>query len=349
MRNLLDWRRIAGILVAAGLLVLTFHNVNLGELWRDLKSIRPLYLVTAFVSAVGMNWAKGMRWREIILPIRPITQTRAFSLFHVGQMINLSLPVLTGQAGRIVMLAKQENLSKTFCLTTIALEVLFDGISLVILMYLTSFVFPFSEDFRFKQICVAVVLGVVILIIVTILRNQRALEYFGKKRLRRRFPRLYGSLRKWAKSVADGLEALNSWTQIVKIGFYSVLVWIFHIGAAVSLIMAFEFAVDDWAKMVEIGLVVIVVNSIMLLVPISPGNIGSFQFVVKGTLVELFKVSSAKATAFSLLMHFMDVVPVFIIGILFLFTNQFAFRKLREEAVAKVRESDESESVENKN
>ena len=137
----MDWKKLLGVAVAIGLLFLSFYKVNLRELWSSIAQLNFLYLFASFCSAVAMNWAKGMRWRALIREVKPVSKTRMFALFHVGQMINLSLPALTGQAGRIVMLSKAEGLSKTLCFTTVAMEVLFDGISLIVLVYLASFIF----------------------------------------------------------------------------------------------------------------------------------------------------------------------------------------------------------------
>ncbi|MGB5137896.1 MAG: hypothetical protein WBP29_05140, partial [Candidatus Zixiibacteriota bacterium] len=87
------------------------------------------------------------------------------------------------------------------------------------------------------------------------------------------------------------------------------------------------------------GVVVVIVNSFLLMIPISPGNIGSFQFIVIGVLHEFFNVPKPEAAAFSLVLHFMDIVPVFVIGIYFLFTNHITFRKLRAEAESRAHEA----------
>ena len=49
------------------------------------------------------------------------------------------------------------------------------------------------------------------------------------------------------------------------------------------------------------------------------------------TALSLFDVSHAEAAAFSIVLHFMDYAPVFTIGFIMLITNNFSFKKLREE------------------
>lgn len=334
VKKYLDWRKILPIAIAVGLLFASFYKVNFRELWHALTRLNFFFLAGSVVGAVLMNWAKGMRWRALISDVKPISKMRVFALFHVAQMINLSLPALTGQAARIVMLAKQENLSKTFCFTTVVMEVLFDGISLIVLMYAASFIFAFPDWVREAEIYAAIGVGVCLSILIILMRNERGLQYFGKTIIRRRFPKSYEKSQKWMSSISSGLASLRSGRGIFQVSFYSILVWLFHISISVMLIQAFNLDVPAWA-----GIVVVIVNSFLLLVPISPGNLGSFQIVVIWAL-SLFSVPHSEAAAFSIVLHFMDIAPVFLIGLCFLLTSHVTFRKLREETV---RGSEETE------
>lgn len=332
--KILDWKKLLGVVVAIGLLYLSFHNVDLRALWHSVTRIHPIYLLGAVVSAVFMNWAKGMRWRALIRDVKVISKPRAFALFHVGQMINLSIPMLGGQAGRIVMLAKQEGLSKTFCFTTVAMEVLCDAVSLVLLIYLASFLFAIPSWIREVEIFAAVGVGLMILTLILLMRYERGLAYFGKKTIRRRFPRLYKKLEKWTTSMSQGIAAVRSSRGVFTLGFYSLLVWFFHIGICVMLIQAFGLKAPFWA-----GAVVVIINSFLLLIPVSPGNLGSFQITVI-TALSFFDVSHAEAAAFSIVLHFLDYAPVFTIGFILLITNNFSFKKLREETVREAQQGE---------
>lgn len=294
-----------------------------------------MFILCAFTCAATVNWAKAMRWRALVFDVKEISHIRSLALFHVTQMVNLSLPALTGQAARIVLLARQEKLSKTFCATTVAMEVLFDGISLVVLVYLASFLFAFPDWIREAEIYAAIAVGLILTLGIITWRNQRALEYFGKKKIKRRFPRFYEKLKGWVSSITSGMTSLRSSKRILEVTFYSVIVWLLHVGGTVMLILAFGLNVPVWA-----GVVVIIVNSFLLLIPLTPGNIGSFQLIVKGTLVELFGVAASPAFAFSIILHLMDVVPAFVGGIFFLFSHHITFKKLREEAQVGAQEAE---------
>jgi uncharacterized protein (TIRG00374 family) len=177
-------------------------------------------------------------------------------------------------------------------------------------------------------------LGTILIVVVTAWRNQRALEYFGKKWIRRRFPTFYTKLEKWTDSMINGMASLKSGKRILEVSGYSILIWLFHVMIAVLLIQAFRLDIRAWA-----GVVVVIINSFLLMIPISPGNIGSFQFIVINVLHEFFNVPKAGAAAFSLVLHVMDIVPVFVFGIYFLFTNHITFRAMRREAEEEAHQS----------
>jgi hypothetical protein len=337
VKSVFDWKKIAGVVIAIGLLFASFYKVDLKELWKTLTGVNFLYLAGALCSSIAMNWSKGMRWRALLRQVKVISRLRVFALFHVSQMINLSLPALTGQAGRIVMLSKQEGLSKTFCFTTVVMEVLFDGISLILLMYLASFIFAFPVWIREAEIYAAIVLGAVFIILLFVIHNERGLAHFGKTTIRRKFPKLYGKLEIWTRSISNGLSSLRSGKGVIEVSYYSVLIWMFHVGISIMLIQAFKLDVPAWA-----GVVIVIVNTFLLLVPISPGNLGSFQLAVIWAL-SLFSVPHSEAAAFSIVLHFMDIFPVFLIGIYFLFTSHVTFKKLREDTVRGVEEPESNQ------
>jgi len=173
-----------------------------------------------------------------------------------------------------------------------------------------------------------------VLTLILLMRYERGLAYFGKKTIRRRFPRLYKKLEKWTGSMSHGIASMRSRRGILTIGFYSLLVWLFHIGICIMLIRAFGLKAPFWA-----GAVVVMINSFLLLIPVSPGNLGSFQITVIGAL-SLFDVSHAEAAAFSIVLHFMDYAPVFAIGFIMLTTNQLFFQKLRQETVLEAQQQE---------
>ena len=119
--------------------------------------------------------------------------------------------------------------------------------------------------------------------------------------------------------------------------FYSLLLWVSHALVMVFTIMMFGIDMPIWG-----ALVILVVNSVLLMFPITPGNLGTFQWACIASMA-LFNVDKSSALSFSIILHMMDMIPVFMAGLIFLYLDHLRFSELREESLKEsAQTSDES-------
>jgi len=72
-----------------------------------------------------------------------------------------------------------------------------------------------------------------------------------------------------------------------------------------------------------------IVNTIVLLVPITPGNAGTFEVAVSTSLAA-FSVGRSDAVLFALALHLMDLLPSFGFGYLFLHMEKLSLKEIKE-------------------
>jgi hypothetical protein len=80
-------------------------------------------------------------------------------------------------------------------------------------------------------------------------------------------------------------------------------------------------------------MVILIVNTIVIMVPVSPGNIGTFQLACVVGLA-FFGVRKDEALGFSILLHLTEIGPVFVLGSIASFSQHV---RLREYKSAQVR------------
>ncbi|MBD3216884.1 MAG: flippase-like domain-containing protein [candidate division Zixibacteria bacterium] len=327
-------RWIFGILLALVLLVLCFYDLDFSQLWQTLTKIRFTYLIPAFLLGMLKVFFTAMRWKMLIDKRKDISVRRIYSVYSFGQLVNISLPALTGQAARVIILNKTENLPKTFGATTILMEATFDGLCLILLLTVSSFFFTFPGWITRYVFILGLVLLALIAAYTLILINRRGLTYLGKKKIRRRFPRFYKKLEKLAKSFNSGIESLTSLRHISIVFMYSCLMWICSVGVVVFLIAAFDEAfgleVPYWMAMILVS-----ITAFFTTVPITPGNVGTFQWIVIGILKQVYggDVTKEVAVGFSIILHFLNLLPVWITGLFFLFRDHFGVKEIRKESL----------------
>ena len=73
-----------------------------------------------------------------------------------------------------------------------------------------------------------------------------------------------------------------------------------------------------------------VVNTLALMIPITPGNAGTFELAVVAPLLAL-KIIKSDAVLFALALHILDLIPIFVMGFLFLRTERLTLKEIKEE------------------
>lgn len=328
LKSLLKYKRAWGLVVAAVLLYLSFHDLETEKISSIISRADYSMLIPAAGFAFLMNVFKSLRWRVIIDPTKCISVRNMLSIFSVGQMVNVSLPALTGQAARILLLSKQARLPKTYSATTVVLEVMFDGMALLILLAASSTLVVFPGWIARSGILAGLVLVVLLTGFLLIVHNRRRIRIFGRRRFRARFPRLFEKIRNVSHSFADALDMLKSTRHTLLGALYSLGVWVSHVLVIYFIIIALEIDMPPGG-----ALVILAVNSLLLMFPITPGNLGTFQWACVFSMTTLFGVPKESSISFSVVLQVMDLVPVYVAGILFLMIDRLDFKELRHETI----------------
>jgi hypothetical protein len=72
------------------------------------------------------------------------------------------------------------------------------------------------------------------------------------------------------------------------------------------------------------AMVFVAVTTFFTIVPITPGNLGTFQWIVIGIIKQTYgTIPKEVAVGFSIIFHFMNLLPIWITGLFFLFKDHF--------------------------
>ena len=331
MPSILKKKQFWGGLIAAGILVFLFYDLDLPRILELARRIRLVYLLPVLVCTTLLIVFKSLRWKIIVSRVRKVLFWPTLSLYATSQLIGVLLPALTGQAGRVILFSRKGNFSKTYCFSTIFLEVVLDGAGLIMLMLLSSSVFVFPSQYRFVSYVIAGTTGFLLIMFYLSLNFQEKLEALGYRKLRRRSLKVFLVLRKFLRSFNDGISVMKSTDKLLVVSVLTFLSWASHIISVYFLFHMFNFNLPIWA-----AVVVIIINYLALMVPITPGNIGSFQLAVVGGL-NIFSVPKTEAVLFSVVLYLVDMLPMLALSAFFLFTEHFSLSEISgEEALLEV-------------
>ena len=314
-----------GSIIALLLLTFCVKDIHMDDVRRLTERVNPYYIIPTLILSFGMIIFKALRWQTIVEKTKRISSGRVIPLFSAAQVINIIMPALTGQIGRIVLLAKKEGLSKSFVFSTVVLEVLFDALSLLIfIVALSAASFAFPPEYRQVGIIIAIATVVLLIMLYLILHFEAPIGAFGKKILRGRWPGVYIMLKKFSRSFTRGIKMLRSSQYFIRTLLLSLAAWVSHILVIFCLFKSFGFKLP-----ILVATVVMVVNTVALMIPITPGNAGTFELAVVASLLA-FKVIKSDAVLFALALHILDLIPIFIMGCLFIFSERVTMKEIKE-------------------
>jgi uncharacterized protein (TIRG00374 family) len=336
---ILTRKRFWASVLALVLIIYLFRDFKFREVWDIIIHINFWYLIPLSITEVLIAFVRSQRWKYIIDPGKKIGTWDIFSTFSIGMMMNLLLPALTGQVARIFLLSRKEEIKKTFAFTTVVLEVLFDAMVLFgLLLFVSSFyVFP---DFLTSWWHIG---GLVVIIVAIALfwmsrHHKDATEEIenGKFAQINSFTERLIELK---TTFIYGLKMLRSSKHLFLVTGLTIISWSLQAIMVYLLIGAFDLHIDLWG-----AVVIMVINTIMVMVVVTPVNIGTFQLACVFAL-SLFKIDKQTALSFSIVLHAFNYIPPVILGWLFSLKEGLSVKRLYQERARKSDEEIELEDV----
>ncbi len=333
------FRTIAVLAVAAALVGLFLHNVELRGVVREIVRARPQWLALSLMSVCLNLVIRARRWQFLLEPLGATTFGAAFRATAVGFAANTVLPARAGEVIRPYFLARQQHdMSATGAFATIVLERLLDVVTVLIL--LASYVFFFGRDLgaanpalftAAKWAGATAGAGVfVVLAVLFVMAGDPARLGRAFARLEQVLPSaLAGLIAKVAEKFAIGLGAIRRPGRLLVALVWSFPLWL-SIGLSIwAVAMAFHLAVPFTGSFLLIALLVIGVA-----VP-TPGAIGGFHEAFRLGATMFYGAPDDAAVGAAIVLHLFSVGPALVLGLFFAAQaglNVSAMRRLAERA-----------------
>ena len=323
-----------GLAITLGLLFLFLWKIDFEQTGRELRDANYAYYLPAVALYFLTLAFRSLRWRLLLLHLKPIPATRLYPIVAIGYLANNILPLRLGEFVRAHFLGDREGVSKASGLATIGMERVLDGLTLLLFAAVMWPLLPWTDVLRSddgdpKAFWIAVsalvalgfVVGFGLLVLLAV--SPRAVQRLAS--LLASLTPL--SLRPKVEAVVylliDGLQAVRSPTKLAAVLVLSAPVWLTE--AAVYYIIALSFDLDQPFQVI---LLMTATSNLATAVPSTIGGIGPFEVVAKSTLVA-FGVTGEAAAAYAFFVHIVVLwLPVNILGVLFLWRENFSFLQL---------------------
>jgi hypothetical protein len=323
--RLLKKRLIIGILISVFFLWLAFRRVDYQELAHALKNANYLWIFPNMGLMVFSMWLRAYRWKFMVNPIKKLGLYRLFSSTMIGFMANNVLPVRLGEIVRAYSLGTKAEISKTASFATIVVERVFDGFSLLMLLWITLLISPFPDWVK-KAGNLTLVINVALFLVLILLevKTEPTLRFLNRlfgflpQKLSNKFTELLFKF-------TTGLKVFRDLPSMIWILIFSVFVW-----GVVGISNYFIFLAFDLHPPVQASFILLVMVSLAVSIPASPGYVGTFHFFCIAAL-GLFGYGKNIALPFSVVLHASQYIPITLIGLIYLKTEHLSLKVVQKE------------------
>ncbi|MGE5445711.1 MAG: lysylphosphatidylglycerol synthase transmembrane domain-containing protein [Ignavibacteriales bacterium] len=314
---------ILGISLSIIFIYLAFREIDIRALGIRLKTADLTYVFLTFLPLSVSYIARTFLWRRVISNFREVNFSNAFSALMIGFFANNILLGRIGEFVRAYVLGNKENLEKTFILGTIVIERLSDIFTLLLLLVLSTFMFPIPIWAKHMVLTTVVVFLIILAVAyLVLLKRNPFLEKLENKLFFLSNPKRQFVITNLG-SFISGLEILKKPRFILTVFTLSLLIWLFVSISVFFTLKSVNINIPNYGVLFVLSAV-----SLGLIIPSSPGYLGTYQFLCVVAL-STFSVSKEAALSFSIIHHVSWYLPSTLLGLVFLWKENLNLAKLR--------------------
>lgn len=324
-----DWKIVAGLFISLIFLFLAFRKVDFKEMATAFSNANYIYLFPIIFILIFSHWLRAIRWKYFLAPIGRIKTGPLFSALIIGYMANSFVPAHLGDVVRAYVVGRKNTVSASAVFGTVVVERIVDVFSLLVLMALTIIIFPFPEWIRKSGYITFIIIMIfsICLILLKVYR-EKGLKIMNKV-LGFLPAKLSDRLTDIVNSFLDGIVLLKNWKHYVIVFLLTFIMWVCYAYIFHLAFQAFDF-INLYSLPWYASLVLLVITTISIAVPSSPGYVGTYHYLCQIGLSELFNVQSDAALSFAFVAHGINMIPMFILGLIFISKEGMSFKSLNK-------------------
>ena len=318
-----SWKFWLGVAISALFVYWTAAGLEWRAFWAALGEARYEWIVPAVIVYFGAVWARTWRWHYMLRHMNPIPLRRLFPVVVIGYMGNNVYPARAGEVIRSYVLKRNEGVSISASLATVALERLFDGLVMCVFVFATLPLVPLPPVYRIFVVGFSALFFVALLVFLFLAAEPDRTNQLAARVIARLVPeRLRPKVGDLATKFLHGLGSLRSPREVFMIFLTSIAIWIIETATYWVVMRAFPFSVSFPALM----LMTAVVN-LFTMIPSAPGYVGTFD-TAGIEVLKSFSVVETMAAAYTIVLHIALWLPITLLGLFYMSRESLKWREI---------------------
>jgi phosphatidyl-myo-inositol alpha-mannosyltransferase len=328
--------RKAGIglagLAAAFLALLALQRIGLDQIGDSLLRATPTWVLLGLGLMCSSMVVRGVAWHAILTAALPEARLRRFDALQgtfIGVLMSATLPARLGEPSRALIVARRSGRPRDNLPTvvgSIVSQTLLNVVALVILgivMFSTVDLFSHRQRGLVAFALAPMIVLVAVLVLPALLRG-------GVPSRSRRVQAGVAKVRAALAQVRAGLRVFRSPKLGVEATALQLTAWVIQWLSCYVLLVA--LGLDDRAGLGAAAAVLFAVN-VTAVLPITPSNLGVFQFACVAVLAGAYGVGKADALAYGIILQAVEIATAVVMGAPALVKEGMSWRDVRLRAL----------------
>ncbi len=313
-----------GFAISLAFIYVAFRGQDLSRVWGALSRANYWYVIPALALYFAGVWVRAVRWSILLRPLRRLSARDLFPVVVIGYMANNALPLRAGELVRSYVLGNRTGVRKTSSLATIAVERLFDGLTMLGFILVASISIGLTSELRHLVLIAAALFGLALvgLVAVSLSHVRDRLLHAALDRLP---ARVAVPLRHATGAFHEGLGALRRRENLVQVALASVTAWLLEASMYAMVARGFGLGLDPASILLTTG-----VANLATLIPSSPGYVGPFEAGVLLALAGAVGIEREAALSFAVVVHAALYFPVTLWGLAYWWRESLSWRDVRQ-------------------
>jgi hypothetical protein len=318
---------LVGLLISIGIIVYIIHGLDMALLAQSFRKLNFAWLFLMGLIYLSGFLLRGVRWCIMLSPFKGLSIKTTTEGVIVGYAANNILPAKAGEVVRAMFLSSKEGIGRATTFGTIVIERIFDGLTILLILGVSS-LFLGMDTVKQEMVNRLVLIGCLIfgsalLLVLLGAKYRRPVEKllaFILKHLPQPVSDKAASL---LENFWDSLVGLRSRKRILFVSILSILIW-----SVEGLVFLVGFPAFRLSPNILLAYFTLAFVNLGMLLPSAPAGVGVFQ---GGNILafSLFGIGLEEALSYSIVVHFVMIIPITIVGLIILNREGLALLNLK--------------------
>lgn len=305
IKNLLF--RLLTVIVSTALLYLCFRQVNVTNLWGEIKNIRISFFLTGAIVFFFIIVLKSLQIRVYLPASKKIPIGKIIRAVSILLMTVSLVPFWGGHAFFVYLLGHKEKIGKTLILSIVTMDQVIEGFGKLALFAVVALVTPLPDWMKSGMLWLT---GVVLLVYSSFFILATRYRNHGERQIKPLSSKILDKIYRTFIGLATQLKVIRDVRVISMTLLLSILMKGFEILAVLMVQKSFGVELPYYSP-----LLVVAALSLGTVLPLAPGRLGIFEATIFITYRYL-NLEATQAMTLAIFIHMVHTLPFVVSGYL---------------------------------